>query len=490
MNILLLSTDTDIVNAVEKYCVNNDHELISISKINDAEAELESHRFDAVLMDCSIRTSELIIFSEVISNALLDTVVLLIGPLDSNQREQLSRKLSAHYSIDKPLRTKAFNEIMGKVMKRAIIVRDAGLIGRSAVMEETVQTIMQIGPSPINVLLTGESGSGKEVIARAVHAVSLRAAKPFLAVNCAALAEGILESELFGHEKGSFTGASARRIGMFEQANRGTIFLDEIGEIPHSTQIRLLRVLEEREIMRVGGTEVIPVDVRVIAATNQNLESLVEEGRFRRDLYYRIKVLEITAPPLRKRPEDIPILVDRIARLYSLENDLPPRRFSDKAKDVLSRAPWTGNVRELRNVIESSLALTSSKIVGIDDIPSNLLRDINRHTTLPIRQEAPADSAERELIYRTLLDLKSDIREIKQFLFENRFKADNELRDPYMVEVKPLNEDQTEPTLEEIERQAIIDTLENTDGNRRLAAEMLGIGERTLYRKLKLYGLS
>ncbi len=489
MNILLLSTDSSVAAAVENYSIDNDHEMLHLSDIGAAKNELETQRYDAVLLDCSIRPSELKYLSASIADAIANTVVLLIGPLDIQQREALSRRLSAHYSIDKPLRDTAFHEIMDKVMKRSLIVRNAGLIGRSSVMEETIQTIMQVAPTPINVLITGESGSGKEVIARAVHTVSLRSNKSFLAVNCAALAEGILESELFGHEKGSFTGAASRRIGMFEQADKGTIFLDEIGEIPHSTQIRLLRVLEEREIMRVGGTEVIPVDVRVIAATNQNLEEMVENGSFRRDLYYRIKVLEIHAPPLRNRQEDIPLLIDRIAKLYSLDNDLPPRRFSDEAKEFLARHSWTGNVRELRNFVESSLALSTAKTVSIDDIPEHLFRDINRNTSLPVPQNKAAESAERELIFRTLLDLKNDIREIKQMLVEQRYQPMGENGDPYMIEVEPIHDNRPEPTLEDIEKQAIAETLENTGGNRRKAAEMLGIGERTLYRKLKQYNL-
>jgi len=485
MNILLLSKDPDVISAVERFTGSGGHRLTLVSETRRAKQELQSYNYDAVLMDCSVRPSELIGFSGEVSDALNDTVVLLIGPLDMNQREMLGRKLSAHYSIDKPLRGKAFHEMMRRILTRATIVRKAGLIGRSAAMEETIQTIMQIAPTTINVLITGESGTGKEVIARAIHSISRRSEKPFLAVNCAALAEGVLESELFGHEKGAFTGAASRRTGMFEKAKGGTLFLDEIGEIPHSTQIRLLRVLEEKEIMRVGGTEIIPVDVRIIAATNQNLEELVEKGDFRRDLYYRIKVLEIKVPPLRNRPEDIPLLVDRIARLYALENKLPIRRFSDEVKDFLMRLHWAGNVRELRNFVESCLALTEAREIKLSDIPEHLLRDIKRQNTLPVMAERFSDRAERELIFRTLLELKNDLNELKQLLLEQRYPqyAPETSR---MVEVLPV-ENRPEPTLKEREKQAIIDSLQQTNGNRRKAAEILGIGERTLYRKLKRY---
>ena len=487
MNILLLSKDSEVITSVKEYSKNNGHQLTIVSETSRAKKELESHAYDSVLLDCSIRPSELIGLSTETSPALAETVVLLIGPLDHNQRKMLEGRLSAHYSIDKPLRGKVFIETMQRVNMRSNIVRKVGLLGSSTVMEETIQTIMQIGPTPINILITGESGSGKEVIARAIHAVSRRADKPFLAVNCAALAEGILESELFGHEKGAFTGAGVRRIGMFEKADNGTIFLDEIGEIPHSTQIRLLRVLEEHEIMRVGGTDIIQVDVRVIAATNRNLDELADKGNFRRDLYYRIKVLEINAPPLRNRPGDIPMLIDRIARQFTLGNDLMSRKFSDDAKEFLSHAYWSGNVRELRNFVESCLALTTVPVIKLNDIPENLLGEIDRQNTLPVRADKSTERAERELIFRTLLELKSDISEIKQFLFEQQFPR-SYAETSRMVEVMPLN-DRPEPTLDEIEKQAVIDALEHTNGNRRKAAELLGIGERTLYRKIKQYGI-
>ncbi|MCE5249187.1 sigma-54 dependent transcriptional regulator [bacterium] len=488
MKILLLSKDTEIITAVQNYSDQEGDRLTLATTVKEASAGIGTREFDAVLLDCSIRPTELIGLAGERADELMETVVLLLGPLDHEQREMLGRRLSAHYSVDKPLRRQMFNETMQRLKMRSIIVRKAGLIGRSPAMEEIIQTIMQIGATPITILITGESGTGKEVIARAIHAVSQRSEEPFLAVNCAALAEGILESELFGHEKGSFTGATARRIGMFERADHGTIFLDEIGEIPHSTQIRLLRVLEEREIMRVGGTDVIPVDVRVITATNRNLGLSVEKGAFRRDLYYRIKVLDIFVPPLRERPEDIPLLLDRLVRLYAEENRLPLRRFTDESKAVLSRMRWTGNVRELRNFVESCLALTTVHTIGPDDIPPHLLDEIDRQYGLPVPAEKKTEQIERELIYRTLLDLKRDIGEIRELLFENRI-VHAETDYPPIREVVPI-ENGNEPTLEELERQAIIDALDHTRGNRRKAARLLGIGERTLYRKLKQYRIS
>ncbi len=487
MRILLLSNDSDIINTLEKYVLGSGDNLQTASDITHAKKILISGEYDAVLMDCSLHATELIGFAVDMDYILVETVVLLIGPLDHEQREKLGHRLSAHYSIDKPLRGKVFSDTMERLKMRSKIVHNAGLIGRSPVMEETIQTIIQIGQTPISVLISGESGTGKEVIGKAIHSVSSRADKPFLAVNCAALAEGVLESELFGHEKGSFTGATSRRIGMFEKAHGGTIFLDEIGEIPHSTQIRLLRVLEEREIMRVGGTEIIPVDVRIIAATNRNLNELTAKGTFRRDLYYRIKVLEIKVPPLRERPEDIPLLVDRLAKKYAKENRLPLRQFDENTKAYLSQMPWYGNVRELRNFVESSLALTTvSEIIRIEDIPGHLINELKSTSTLPVKTGIKSEQFEREFIYRMILDLKNDVAEIKELIMENRNQqAEGKPRE---IKIEPVY--QTSETLEQMEREAIIDALGETNGNRRKTAKLLGIGERTLYRKLKQYELN
>jgi DNA-binding NtrC family response regulator len=487
MNLFLLSADPEIRSTVEQYAGEGGHRL-SVSTTTSAARELVSTvEFDVLVLDCSLHSLELISFVGEMSEHLVETVVLLIGPLDRDQREQLGRRLSAHYDIDKPLRGRVFSEIMEQAAMRSTIVRKAGLIGKSAAMEETVQTIMQVGPTPITVLISGESGSGKEVIARAIHFVSPRADKPFLAVNCAALAEGVLESELFGHEKGSFTGAVSRRIGMFEKAHGGTIFLDEIGEIPPPTQIRLLRVLEEREIMRVGGMESIAVDVRIITATNRDLRDLVEKRAFRRDLYYRIKVLEIEVPPLRQRPEDIPILIDRQAKRYSIDNALPRRRFGEEAKQYLSRASWPGNVRELKNFVESCLALTAVPVIGLSDVPPHLLAELRHQASLPVLKEKTSEQSERELIYRTLIELKNDLSEIKEMLHDRGVRAGYQ-EPPRTMEVVPY-QNGSDSTLEEMERQAVVDALRQTKGNRKKAAKLLGIGERTLYRKLKEYSI-
>jgi DNA-binding NtrC family response regulator len=239
--------------------------------------------------------------------------------------------------------------------------------------------------------------------------------------------------------------------------------------------------------MRVGGMESIPVDVRIIAATNRDLRELVEKRTFRRDLYYRIKVLEIAVPPLRKRPEDIPLLIDRMARKYALDNNLTIRRFDEEAKQYLARAAWPGNVREIRNFVESCLALITRTVIGLPDIPEHLLAEIYHQTVLPVLKEKTSEHVERELIYRTLIELKSDLNEIKNLLRESGVRIGYG-EPPRHMEVVPIQQG-TETTLDEMERQAIIDALRQTQGNRRKASKLLGIGERTLYRKLKQYDI-
>jgi DNA-binding NtrC family response regulator len=316
------------------------------------------------------------------------------------------------------------------------------IVGRSKAMEALFRQMELVAPTRSNVLVVGESGTGKELVANAIHDNSPRKDMRFLPINCAAIPAEILESELFGHEKGSFTGAVGRKVGKFELADKGTLFLDEIGELPLEMQVKLLRVLEQREFMRVGGTETIRVDIRLIAATNADLAAAVDAGRFRQDLYYRLKVVTLRIPPLRERKEDIPLLASHFLRNFGKENDRDRMRFSADAMRALTSAPWDGNVRELRNVVESLVVLAPSDEIGLEDLPEEL------------RAGAAARSLEAP---------------------------------PPAVEVSAA--DGRPMTMDEIERQAILAALERTGGNRTQAAEMLGIGLRTLQRKLKEYGV-
>ncbi len=308
------------------------------------------------------------------------------------------------------------------------------IIGASKGMQNVLHQLTLVAPTRSSVLIVGESGTGKELIANALHQNSPRKDARFLPINCAAIPADILESELFGHERGSFTGAVQRKPGKFELADRGTLFLDEIGEMPLPLQAKILRVLEERSFMRVGGSETIQVDVRILTATNSDLEAKVAAGTFRADLYYRLKVVTITIPPLRERPEDIPLLTWRFFDMFKAENIRPELSLAPEVLEAFGRARWEGNVRELRNAIESLVVLAApgTTVIGLHDLPESY--------------RSPQPGA------------------------------------PPSAAATPAR------TMEEIEREAILRTLEETGGNRTRAAEILGIGLRTLQRKLRDYG--
>jgi DNA-binding NtrC family response regulator len=309
------------------------------------------------------------------------------------------------------------------------------IIGRAAAMERLFEQMRLVAPTRSTVLIIGESGTGKELVANALHRASPRRNERFLAINCGAIPSDILESELFGHERGAFTGAVTRKIGKFELAHRGTLFLDEISELYPELQVKLLRVLEERQIMRVGGSDLIDVDFRLIAATNRDLEKEVAAGRFREDLYYRLKVVTLRIPSLRERPSDIPVLAEHFLGIFCQEHGKTPKRMSAEALELLARYPWPGNVRQLRNVMESVVIFHQGEEIGIADLPVEV-----RESTALSAVGVPVQAVAGEP--RTMAD---------------------------------------------IERQAILETLERTGGHRAKAADLLGIGLRTLQRKLKEY---
>lgn len=312
------------------------------------------------------------------------------------------------------------------------------IVGQSPEMQEVFETIRQVAPTRATVLIEGESGTGKELVARAIHQLSPRAMGPFIAVHCAALSPTLLESELFGHERGAFTGAVERHTGRFEAADGGTLFLDEIGEIDPSIQVKILRVIEERRFERVGGRETIETDVRLVAATNRNLRQLVEEHKFREDLYFRLNVVTITLPPLRARAGDIPLLVDRFLKEFAAENGRPPPALTPDAMDALTAYPWPGNVRELRNAIERMVVLARGDRLTVRDLPPA----VREHLRMRERTAEPPETAGGSL------------------------------------------------SLEENERRLIRRALELTGGNRVRAAKELGISRRTLHRKILAYGLA
>ena len=400
-----------------------------------------------------------------------------------------------------------------RIVERGRLQQETGIIGETEPMREVLERVVQIAPVVSTVLVTGESGTGKELVARGLHALSPRRHKPFIAVNVAALPDTLLESELFGHEKGAFTGAVDSRRGLFELAHKGTIFLDEIGEMPLVTQTKLLRVLEQREFLRVGGEESIQVDVRIITATNQDLRQLVALREFRRDLYYRINVLSIHLPSLRERREDIPLLVSEFVREASLRNERPFPGITPAAMDILEAHHWPGNVRELRNLVESMVVLAPGHEIMPADIPPEV-RGVGG-ALVPALIPRPVEGSlrpELEFIFRTLVEMRVDMDELRsEFEAYREDLSMSPAGSAIPVELRiasqsdhplPDGDGHTLPpdehggvvyrsgmTMEDLERAAVLAALQEEGGNRRRAAEALGIGERTLYRKIKEYDL-
>jgi DNA-binding NtrC family response regulator len=363
-------------------------------------------------------------------------------------------------------------------------------------MLELFERALRIAPVKVTALITGESGTGKEMLAQAIHRASDRRDKPFVPVNVGALPETLLESELFGHEKGAFTSADARRVGRFEMANGGTLFLDEIGEMSLASQVNLLRVLEEERFLRVGGSHPIAVDVRVVAATNRDLEEMVRNGRFRRDLYYRLNVVQLEVPPLRERRDEIPVLARVLATQAAKRHNLGFPGFSREAMDALVAYEWPGNVRELRNLVDGFVALRPERPIEPSDLPPYVLRGgAAAERPLPA---LPQDRtlAEREIILQSLLALRAEVAALRELILSGRGGGGGALYTSPSGAVYPTGPVRVEPhdpdgmSLKDLERRAIERALRESGGNRRLAARTLGLSERTLYRRLKDYGLT
>ncbi len=380
--------------------------------------------------------------------------------------------------------------------KREEIQEKYGIYGESQAIKEIIAVIEQVAPTDITVLITGESGVGKELVARAIHGESKRANGPFVIVNSGAIPEGILESELFGHEKGAFTGAIETRKGYFEMADGGTIFLDEIGDMPMTTQVKILRVIETGEFMRVGSSQLRKVDVRVITATNKNLEDEVKRGNFREDLYYRLRSVNIYIPPLRERREDIPILFEKFVAEFCQKNKVAFAGITDDAMQVLISYHWPGNVRELKNFVESILILENGKIIDANMVRKYLKYDLSGFDftrNLPIKYGKTSEQADRELIYRALIDIKGDLIEIKNLLDNLATFISKQITSPLALPEAKVDL-KTGTVIEnfsliDMEKRMIQAALERFNWNKRLAARALKISERTLYRKIKEYGL-
>jgi transcriptional regulator with GAF, ATPase, and Fis domain len=357
-----------------------------------------------------------------------------------------------------------------------------GIIGKSKQIKDLIDITIQVSQSDISVLIYGESGVGKDLFARAIHNSSKRADKELISVNCGAIPEGILESELFGHKKGSFTGAIDDRKGYFELADQGTLFLDEIAEMPLTTQVKLLRVLETGEFLPLGSERTKTVNVRIIAATNKDLQTEVDAKRFRKDLYFRLKAVTLFIPPLRERRDDINLLIDHFLASYSENNNMEIPTISNEAYHLLNNYYWPGNVRELKNVVETAAALNTTGKLTRDSF-INLLSEpevMDNIRNLPMTLHKTSEALDREMILGALIEIKKDLNELKNFAY--RSGSQNPTANNYTEaeEIVPLDI---------LEKDAIQKALKHTDGNKRKSAVLLGLSERTLYRKIKEYGI-
>ncbi len=397
-----------------------------------------------------------------------------------------------------------------------------GIIGSSPELDRGISKAIRVAPTDISVMVSGESGTGKEVIPKIIHQVSARKHGPYIAVNCGAIPEGTIDSELFGHEKGSFTGATASRKGYFEVADGGTIFLDEVGELPLATQVRLLRVLETGEFIKVGSSKAQKTDVRIVAATNVNMQLAIQKNKFREDLFYRLNTVQVNLPPLRDRKDDIHLIFRKFAMDFAEKYHMPSVRLDEEAVKLISVYPWPGNIRQLRNVTEQVSVVEESRMINALTLKNYLPN--NAEKTLPVLYDdgktASNDYTEREILYKVLFDMKKDISDLKKLTHkltkgEVEFEKDNEkLVNEIYSEYDELNHSQTIllPTstdasteartivaqeikpqeslsLQDKEIEMIKNALEKHRGKRKGAAAELGISERTLYRKIKQYNL-
>tara|TARA_A200000113_G_scaffold175810_1_gene161074 strand:+ start:1265 stop:2497 length:1233 start_codon:yes stop_codon:yes gene_type:complete len=407
-------------------------------------------------------------------------------------------------------------------MKVQQIKQRFGIIGNAPLLNRALEVCAQVAPTDISVLVTGESGTGKEIIPQVIHQLSSRKHGEYIAVNCGAIPEGTIDSELFGHEKGSFTGASGSRLGYFEVANGGTIFLDEVAELPMQTQVRLLRVLETGEFMRVGASKVIKTNVRVVAATNENMMDAISSGKFREDLYYRLSTVPIQLPALRDRKDDIHLLFRKFAHDFAEKYRMPAIKLLEESVALLESNDWPGNIRQLKNLVEQLSVIETTR--EIDPLVlGNYLTEKRKSTGLVLRKNAAQnDFSERELMYKFLFDMKKDLSELKKLVVDILSKDGNaalsDTQSDYVNQIysevaneivqpnrtlpkanrtidvsRPEFEEHQEVeeslSLEDREKELIKKALDKHRGKRKYAAQELGISERTLYRKIKEYNL-
>src|SRR5262245_12417394 len=447
VTVLVIDDDGAHAEAASESLSRSGYECTVATSGTDGVRRLEKDDYDVVLTDLVMRDLSGIEIVRKVRASRPETEVIVMTGYPSYETALEAMDEGAYDYLNKPIDLNILRAKIRKALEKQKLVRSnvelkrqldkkygfEGIIGGSEPMQNVFDTMRQVSASKATVLILGENGTGKELVARAIHANSPRRGNHFVPLNCAALSESILESELFGHEKGAFTGATQTRKGRFEYAHGGTLFLDEIGDLPAPTQVKLLRVIEYGEVFRVGSNEPLKVDVRLLAATNKDLTALVREGKFREDLYYRLKVVTIELPPLRERLEDLPVLVQSFLDEFSRQQGKKSSEITPAAMELLYNYDWPGNVRELRNCVESMVVLDKDGRIDAEDVP--------RYVKQLAEAESPAGG------------------------------------------VGGVN-------LEEKEKESIRKALALCEGNREKAAKMLGIGERTLYRKIKRYGFS
>ncbi len=426
-----------------------------------------------------------------------DSVVL--APPDRLAERAAILAAGADDILEDPVDVERLVKKLELLRDRRQLIDELGLVVRDPAVLELLERILRVAPLKVTVLITGESGTGKEMLAQAIHRASDRRAKPFVPVNVGALPENLVESELFGHERGAFTSADARRIGRFEMATGGTLFLDEISEMPLAAQVNLLRVLEEERFLRVGGSAPISVDVRIVAATNRDLDELVNAGKFRRDLYYRLKVVELRVPPLRQRKGEVPLLAKELALRAAAKHGLTFPGFTKDAMQALAAYEWPGNVRELKNLVDGLVALRPETPIRAGDLPAHVTKGPAGARALPALPRDPTD-VEREFIFQSLLAIRADMGAIKELLLAGAVGgAPTAGRAGFAAQsgeavypTRPVRVEESDDslTLADLERRAVERALRESGGNRRLAAKSLGISERTLYRRIKDFGIA
>ena len=474
------------------------------NSVRPARKLISENQFDLLILDETILPE--VQLADILSARSETLPVFVITTQDGTQL-QTAPSLDPDALLSYPLIPAELQDALRQKRTRP----DTTILGRSNAMQQIRESVAQIAPTPVSVLITGESGSGKNLIAEALHRQSARSDEPFLIINCGAIPETLLESELFGHEKGAFTDAHTQRSGIFEAANRGTVFLDEIGEMSLSAQVRLLRVLDAKEVTRLGSTAPIAVDVRVIAATNRNLQQAVA---FRQDLYQRLRVIEIEIPPLRAHPQDIPLIAQNIIQKQSDDLRMPPIEFAPDAMNALQQYHWPGNVRELINLIERLMVLSKTRQISALGLAQYLdISPVTEPSYLPVLAgKTPAES-DRDLLYWAILEVAKDIKELKAYLMQSMQTSpppslpvpiyDAPIEDTEIgyteteeaglergttAKAVQLTEKDIRP-LRDLEREAIANALRITGGHRERTAKLLGMAVRTLYRKIDQYDL-